>query len=126
MQSRTFILRPTTREIILEWLRGCSDGVIVEFRKPKRSIPQNARMWAMLGDIANAKPDGHERDPEDWKAVFMRALGHEVRFIHGLDGELFPAGFRTSKLNVPQMTAIMDLIQDYANEKGVVLNEVAA
>ncbi len=123
MQTRTFILKPTTREVVLEWLQKCSEGVIVEFRKPKRTTPQNARMWAMLGDIANAKPDGHERDPEDWKAVFMRALGHEVRFIHGLDGEPFPAGFKTSKLNKDQMTALMDLIQSYADEKGIKLNE---
>lgn len=123
MINRTFIVASNTRETIIRWLQECSDGVIVKFAKPKRTIPQNARMWAMLGDIADARPDGHERCTEDWKAVFMKALGHEVRFIHGLDGEPFPVGFRTSNLNVAQMTALMDLIQDYANEKSIVLTE---
>ena len=124
MDKRTFIITPKTRLLVLQWLQECSDGVIVQFRKPKRTIPQNARMWAMLGDIANARPDGHERCPEDWKSAFMKSLGHEVRFIHGLDGEPFPVGFRTSNLNVAQMTALMDLVQSYADEKGIVLNEV--
>lgn len=126
MQRRIFILKQNTRNVVFEWLQKCSEGVIVEFRKPKRTIPQNSRMWAMLGDIADAKPDGHEHDPEDWKAVFMKALGHEVRFIHGLDGEVFPVGFHTSKLNKDQMSALMDLIENYANEKDITLNEGAA
>ena len=124
MQTRTFILNSNTRSVVFDWLKKASDGVVVEFRKSKRTTPQNARMWAMLGDIADAKPDGMEDDPELWKARFMKALGHEVRFIHGLDGEPFPYGFKSRKLNVAQMSALMDFIEWYADEKKIQLHGV--
>ena len=116
MQSRTFIISHQSRQKAINWLNQVTDGVIVEFRKPKRSLGQNARMWAMLGDIASARPDGKEYTPEIWKCLFMKALGHEIRFVHGLDGEPFPYGFKTSNLNPQQMKALMEYIEWYAAE----------
>jgi hypothetical protein len=75
----------------------------------------------MLGDIASAHPDGREHTPEVWKCIFMQALGHEIRFIHGLDGEPFPYGFKSSKLNKAQMTALMEYIEWYAQKFDVEL-----
>ena len=125
MQTRTFIINHVTRQKAITWLNGVSDGVIVQFSKPKRSVSQNSRMWALLGDIASAKPDGRIHSPEVWKCIFMQALGHEIRFIHGLDGQPFPYGFKTSNLNKAQMNALMEYIEWYAQQFNIEL-QVAA
>ena len=97
------------------------DGGIIRFDpEPKRSIEQNAKMWAMLGDIAKqAEHMGHRQSPETWKALFMHACGHEVRFISGLNGEPFPAGFRSSQLTVPQMSELIEFMHYWAAQNGI-------
>jgi hypothetical protein len=76
-------------------------------------------MWAMLSDISRAKPEGRRMTPDLWKAVFMQACGHEVQFLQGLDGQPFPAGFRSSRLSVAQMAELISFIQAKGDEWGV-------
>ena len=88
--------------------------------KPRsRSDDQNAKLWAMLADVAMAKPDGRAHTPDTWKALFMQALGHEQLFEMGLDGRPFPLGFRSSKLTVPQMADLITFIAEYGDRHGV-------
>lgn len=62
-----------------------------------RSLDQNAKLWAMLSDIAQAKPEGRTMAPEMWKAAFMSALGYEIVWQPGIDNApAFPAGFSGS------------------------------
>jgi len=76
-------------------------------------------MWAMLSDISRAKPDGRVHTPDVWKALFMSACGHEVQFLMGLDGNPFPAGFKTSKLRKDQMADLITFIAEYGDTHGV-------
>lgn len=88
--------------------------------KPRsRSDEQNDKMWAMLADVAIAKPEGRSHTPDTWKALFMQALGHEQLFEIGLDGRPFPLGFRSSKLTVPQMADLITFIQQWGDANGV-------
>jgi hypothetical protein len=51
----------------------------VEFKAPKRSLPQNDRMWAMLTDVATQLPwHGIKLSPDDWKLIFLDALKREL------------------------------------------------
>ncbi len=86
---------------------------------PTRTQIQNDKMWAMLGDISKAKPEGREYTADMWKAVFMNACGYQVQFINGLDGEPFPIGFRSSKMKVQQMADLITFIYKYGDEHGV-------
>ena len=92
---------------------------IVSVREPTRSTDQNAKMWAMLSDIASAKPEGRQHTPETWKALFMHAMGHQARFLMGLDGEVFPVGFRSSDLSVREMAALITFMQAWGDERGI-------
>ena len=96
---------------------------VVSIRKPTRSLDQNAKMWAMLTDIAKAEPEGRKHTPEQWKAIFMQAAGWEVAFIAGLDGHFFPVGFKTSKMTMKQMADLIEWIQSYGDQHGVVWSE---
>jgi hypothetical protein len=100
-------------------------GAVMTISPAKRSSDQNARFWAMLSDISRAKPEGRVHTPEAWKALFMHALGHSVRFEMGLNGEPFPVGFRSSQLTKAQMSDLMEFMSAWAAERGVIFSNEA-
>lgn len=102
------------------------NGSVVTVKPPRRTLDQNARMWALLSEISLAKPEGRSMTPDVWKAVFMHALDHAQRFEMALDGQgMVPVGFRTSKLSKAQMGDLMTLIEEYAARQGIALGLAA-
>jgi hypothetical protein len=91
----------------------------LEIKPQKRTDDQNRKLWAMLGDISRAKPDGRTHIPEVWKALFMAACGHQVAFELGLDGRPFPVGFRSSRLSKGEMADLITFVQAWGDENGV-------
>jgi len=94
-------------------------GYVCEVSPPRRSLDQNAKLWAMLTDVSVAMPEGRRHTPEDWKAIFMNACGWEVQFIEGLDGRPFPSGFRSSRMSKGQMADLINFIQAFGDQHGV-------
>ena len=123
MRGRLYIIGKRTLQTILDTVRNLADGYEVIIRAATRNDDQNAKMWAMLGDISAACPNGHKQSPDDWKCAFMRALQHEVRFVMGLDGEPFPVGYRSSKLSKRQMADLITIIYQFGDANGVVWSE---
>lgn len=99
------------------------DGFVCHVEEPKRTIDQNARLWAMLSDVAMSKPEGRMHTPEEWKCIFMSACGWEVAFLPGLDGRFLPYGYRSSKLTKKEMGTLMDFIEAWGSENGVTWSE---
>lgn len=118
---QTFLLvTDRVRDNALAAVRSAPSGWRVKVEPPTRTTDQNSKMWAMLADVARAKPEGRNWIPETWKAAFMHFLGHQVMFADGLDGTgPFPIGFRTSRLTVRQMVDLIDCIYAYGTEHGV-------
>jgi hypothetical protein len=50
----------------------------------------------------------------------MSACGWEVAFLPGLDGRFLPYGYRSSQLTKKQMGDLMDFIESWGAENGVV------
>ena len=95
-------------------------GYICELREPRRTLPQNDKMHAMLTDVARSKWHECGYDKDDWKLIFLRALKkEEPRYLKDLDGSMFPAGYRSSQLNKTQMGNLITLIQAWGDENGV-------
>lgn len=118
------LISPHIRANAIEAIRAAEFDAVVTVSPKRRSTYQNAKMWAMLSDVANAKPEGREWTPETWKAAFMHYLGHQIRFADGLDGSgPFPVGFRTSGLSVKQMIDLITCIYKYGDDHGVVWTE---
>lgn len=115
----TILNGPVARERAKLLIDRAPAGYIAKVEEPKRTLDQNAMMWAMLSDISVACPEGRRHTPEDWKAIFMNACGWEVQFIAGLDGRPFPTGFRSSRLTKRQMGDLIDFIQAYGDQHGV-------
>jgi hypothetical protein len=106
-------------------IEAAPNGFVMNVREPTRSTAQNDKMWAMLGDVSVAKPEGRRLTPDDWKAVFMNACGWEVQFLEGLDGRPFPSGFRSSHMTVKQMADLITFIQSYGDQHGVAWTKTA-
>lgn len=103
------------------WVRNAPEHTVVTFKKPGRTLPQNDRMWAMLTDIARqVQHNGARYTPDQWKQLAMHACNHEVHFMAGLNGEPFPAGFRSSKLSAEQMSELIEFLFAFGAEKKVV------
>lgn len=93
-------------------------GYTVRVEAPRRTLDQNAKLWAVLTDIACAMPEGRRHDPETWKAIFMQAFGHEQRFAMGLNGEPFPLGYRSSKMRKAQFSEFIEFIYSEVARRG--------
>jgi hypothetical protein len=117
---RIWLVGKTQREYALAALQQAPENAVVSITKPTRTTPQNQKMWAMLRDISEAKPEGRNWIPDTWKAAFMQSLGHQCQFAEGLDGSgPFPIGFRSSHLNVAQMRDLIEVMYEYGTRHGV-------
>jgi hypothetical protein len=108
------------RQLIETWARKAPALTRVEFRKPRRSIPQNDRMWAMLTEIAQQVDwYGEKLNAEDWKTIMSAAL-RKCRVVPGIDGASFvPLGLRTSDMSKGELSQLMELIAAFGAERGV-------
>jgi NinB protein len=108
------------RDRACRWVRQAPIGSRVEFKAPRRSLPQSDKMWAMLTDIARQVDwYGQKLTPEDWKDVMSASL-RKARVVPGLDGGFVPLGMRTSDMSKAEMSALIELIYAFGAERGVI------
>jgi len=128
MARHVFTLRGEgERAKLIAWASRVPVGWRVEFKEPKRSMEQNNRFWAMLSDVARqGQINGLKFDPEQWKCIFMKAVGRDVSFLPTLDGTyFFPAGFRSSDLSVREMSDLQTFIEAWGDESGIIFSDPA-
>jgi hypothetical protein len=98
----------------------------------ERSIEQNAKLHAVLQDIATQKQwSGKWLDVEAWKrlivAAWERAEGRAAEFYPAIDGAGFDVVYRrTSRMNKNEMVELIEYATAWATENGVVLREEKA
>lgn len=116
---------PSDRQRAHRYVDAAPDGTRIEFKAAKRSLPQNDRMWAMLTDIAQQKEHaGRKFTPDQWKVIFLSAIGREVQFIPSLDGKTFiPWGQSSSDLSKGEMSDLIEFIAAWGAENGVVFHD---
>lgn len=122
------LIDDATRAQAISWIKRSGCGVTVTFGKPKtRSSEQNARLWACLTDISRqAEWHGQKLSADDWKLIFMDALGQELRAVPNMDGRGFVnLGRSSSRLSVSEMADLLTLIQAYADQNDIELRDSA-
>lgn len=119
------LINPAIRARAADWLAKAPEGTRVEFKAPQRTLEQNSRMWAMLTDIATQKEHGGRKySADDWKVIFLSALGRETRFVPTLYGEGFiPIGQSSSDLSKSEMSDLIELMFSWGAENEVVFHE---
>jgi hypothetical protein len=94
-------------------------GSVGNIRPATRTSDQNAKMWAMLSDIARAKPEGRDLTTDKWKALFMDAIGIPADWEPGINGGVVNVGYRSSRLTKEQMSDMIEQMYSYGAEHGV-------
>lgn len=119
------LVNDVVRDRALSWIKGAPVGTRVTFQEPKRTLPQNDRMWAMLTDIAKQKEHfGQRYTPDDWKKIILHALGREARFVPALDGQGFiPLGQSSSDLSKAEMADMTEFMFAWGAENGIVWSD---
>lgn len=115
----------TERAKAITWIAGAPVNTRVEFKAPKRTIPQNDRLWAMLTEIAKAQPyKGARLTPDDLKLVFLDALKREVRMVPNIDGTGFVnLGRSSSDLSKEEFSDLFLIIEAYCAREGITLSD---
>ena len=124
--KRFFILahelaRRNTMQAVLE----APTGYVVEIKPHNRSLEQNAKLHALIGDIAKEVIWANkEQSVETWKrlltAAWLRARGEPVEMLPSIDGHGVDIVFRpTSKLTVEEMSEFIEYVQAWAVEQGI-------
>ena len=113
------------RKRATEWIRSAKHGTRLEFKQPKRTDDQNAKMWVMLTEVASqARHHGIKLAPDDWKLLFLDALKREVRMVPNLDGNgIVSLGRSSSDLSKQEMSDLIELIHEFGARNGVRFNE---
>lgn len=115
------------RQRVANWAMKLPVNTRVEFKAPKRSLPQNDRMWSMLTEVAQQLPwHGIKLSADDWKLIFLDALKREVRMVPNIDGNGFVnLGRSSSDLSKDEMSDLMELIAAFGAQHGVAFQEPA-
>lgn len=128
--TRAIIVLSNEQELqrAAKWLQAAPAGTRLEFKAPKRSLPQNDLMWAALTDIASqVKWHGLKLTPDDWKLIFLDSLKRELRMVPNLDGNGFVSlGRSSSDLSKAEMTDLIDLIHAFGANHDVVFHDRGA
>lgn len=113
------------RQKAVRWTMQAPQGTRVEFKAPKRTIPQNDRLWAMLTDVATQLPwHGVKLAPDDWKLIFLDALKRELRMVPNIDGTGFVnLGRSSSDLSKEEMSDLFALIEAFGSKHGIVFHD---
>jgi hypothetical protein len=114
--------RQSDRDRASAWVRSAPWGTRITFQEAKRSSDQNAKMWAMLTEVARqVQWHGQRLSADDWKLVFLAALKTELRIVPNLDNTGFvQLGRSSSDLSVSEMADLIDLIAAFGARQGVV------
>jgi len=111
---------PETRKRAAVWIAKAPPGTRVEFKAPKRSIPQNSRLWLLLTAISRLSWQGQKYSPDEWKDYFMHAYRGE-KWMPAEDGGMVPIGRSTSDLSKHEFGELMELMEAFCARQGVKL-----
>jgi len=99
-------------------------AMVCEIKPRTRTLDQNARLWAMLADIAGQvlwPINGKEQmlTADEWKDVFTASLREETRITQGLRGGFVMLGASTRRMTVGEMTELIELMFAFGAERDV-------
>lgn len=105
-------------------LLNTHDDIFIDVRSVTRSDEQNAKLHAMLGDIAKQKTfNGKKLSIEQWKMIFVSghriATGGQAEMAIGLEGEVINLRESTAQMSVKRMASLIEYITAWGAENDV-------
>lgn len=126
VSKRYFVLsHSVARQNAAKAVMEAPDGMVVEIKEPTRNLEQNAKLWAMLSEVARqVEWYGRKLTAEDWKHVFTASLAKQD-VVPGIDGGFVVLGKSTSNMSKREFAELIELIYAFGAERGVKFTEVA-
>jgi hypothetical protein len=124
MARHILTLTQHNRKKAIVGVTAAPNGYVLELREPKRSDEQNSALWGLLHQIQKQRPkhNGVSMTPDLWKAVFMDALGAEMRMLPKLDGDgFFPIGHSTSRLTKGEFADLLTIMLAWCAREGLTI-----
>lgn len=106
-------------------IKAAPEGHIFTIAEPTRTLEANAKMWAVLSEIA-AQTDWHgiKLSAEEFKDLLSAGLV-KSRVVPNIDGSGFVVlGQRTSKMSKREMGELLELIIAFGVDRGVKFSDV--
>lgn len=127
---QTFILiSDRVRANAVEAVRTALPGWRVQVSPPLRSSDQNAKLHAVLSDLA-ASPvtwAGKRRSMEEWKAIVISghavATGTGGEVIPGIEGEFVAIRESSARMSVARSASLITYLLAFCDSNGVDLRE---
>lgn len=119
------LAKESDKQRAIKWIAQAKPATRLEFKPPKRSLPQNDKLWSMLTEIARTLDwHGQKLSTLDWKLLFMDALKQELRIAPNLAGTGFVnLGRSSSKLSTQEFSDLLELVTMFGANHGVVFRE---
>lgn len=113
------------RQAACRYIMQAPDGYSVTIGEQSRSAEANARLHAMISDVASQiEYMGKKRQLEFWKGLFVSgweiATGQKPEIVPGLEGEFINVRVSTTKLSGRKIADLMQYIEAYGVSNGVV------
>ena len=125
-RRRVILAGALQRRTAHAYIDAALDGDVMTLAEPKRSLIQNDRMWAMLGEVSKQVVwYGKKLTPEAWKCVFSASLKKQD-VVPGLHGDFVVIGQSTSRMSKREMSEMIDLMDAFGAEQGVRFEECGA
>lgn len=129
---RMYLVNEAVRNRVIDTIRQLpiseSDPLVVEIKVKTRSMEQNDKFHAMLGDISKqATWQGDKYDLYGWKNILVS--GHTIatklpyKLIMGIEGELVNVREPTSKMGVRRMSSLIEYTTAWGVQNGVEFND---
>ena len=105
----------------IAWINSAPPDTRVEFKAPKRTLDQNAKLWASLTDISEQVVwHGQRLKASDWKLILIAALKQEMRIVPNIDGTGFVnLGVSSSDLSKQEFSDLLELTMMFGAKHGV-------
>jgi hypothetical protein len=118
---------PQSRAQARLWVDKAPDYTRFELKESRRTLPQNAKFWAALTDVARQVTwHGVKLSTDDWRLVFLDALKLEMRIVPNVDGTGFvQLGRSSSDLSVQEMSDLLEVIHAFGANHGVKFNDIS-
>lgn len=104
-------------EMIRQGLKG--GEVVMRLGRKRRTLDQNALLWAVLSDVASQVVwHGQRLAKEEWKDIFTAALKQQ-KVVPGLEGGFVVLGTSTRRMTKQEFSDLLELIFAFGAEQGV-------
>jgi hypothetical protein len=125
-ERKTFVLiTQRVRDNAVEAVRGAPPGHVVSVAAPTRSNEQNAKLHAMLSDLAASPVQwfGKRRTMDEWKVLMISAhavaTDNRGEVIPGIEGEMVAIRESSASMSVARAASLITYLQAFGDMNGV-------